>query len=190
MKRFALIAALLFHALPAAAQGLPTRIGVVDFQKALNEVEEGKKAKKNLETKFAAKSQELKAQEGELATMKQALEAQSVMLSEDARRAKMSELQEKAIAFQQAVIESEREMAAMEQELTGDILVRLGDVAAQIGKEQGYTLILEATAVIYSPDHQDVTGQVIQRFNQKAPAKSGGTAKPASGAKPAESKSP
>ncbi len=188
MKKLFVLFTHLLLAVPALAQGLPARIGVVDFQHALNEVEEGKKAKKTLEGKYEGKRQELESRKAELETLKQALEAQAVMLSDQARRSKEEDYSEKLVAFQQALMESNQEMAAMEQDLTGDILEKLSNVAATIGKEQGYTLIIEATAVVYSPDYQDITPQVIQRFNQKAPPKT--TPAPAAGTKPAGTKTP
>lgn len=166
---FALICSIFVFLAPpdASAQGLPTRIGVVDFQRALLEVEDGKKAKKTLETRFEQKRQALEAKKAEIEQMKTSLEAQAVMLSADARRAKEDEYQQKVIAFQQEMMESQQEMAMMEQELTGDILTKLGDVAEQIGREQGYTLIVEAGTVVYVADGLDITAQVITRYNAK-----------------------
>lgn len=153
--------------LASLAQGLPTRIGVVDFQRALLEVEDGKKAKKTLETRFETKRQALEAKKAEIEQMKTSLEAQAMMLSEQARKTKEEEYQQKVMAFQQEMMESQQEMAMMEQELTGGILEKLGDVAEGIGKEQGYTLIVEAGTVVYVGDGLDLTTQVISRYNTK-----------------------
>ena len=69
--------------------------------------------------------------------------------------------------FQQEVAADQQEMAMMEQELTGGILERLLNVAQAIGKEQGYTLVIEAQAVVFAEDTLNITNQVIARFNAK-----------------------
>ena len=59
-------------ALPAYAQQL--KIGLVDFQKALNEVEEGKRAKAGLKAQFESKQKALNAKQESLKKLKNELE--------------------------------------------------------------------------------------------------------------------
>ncbi|MCO4768734.1 MAG: OmpH family outer membrane protein [Deltaproteobacteria bacterium] len=154
-------------ALPSMASAQTMKLGVVDFQAALNDVEEGKKARKVLETRFEEKRMGLEARRTELETMRENLEAQKALLSEDALRGKEAEFNTLAVEFQQDMVEAQQEMALMEQELTGGILEKLLNVAQAIGKEQGYTLIVEAQAVVFADDSLDITSQVIARFNTK-----------------------
>jgi len=153
--------------LPTMASAQTQKLGVVDFQSALNQVEEGKKARKTLEARYEEKQMALTARQTELEQMKESLEAQAALLSEDALRAKEAEFNAKAVQFQQDTVAAQQEMAMMEQELTGTILEKLLNVAQAIAKEQGFTLVVEAQAVVFAADSLDITDQVIARFNTK-----------------------
>lgn len=156
---------LLLASAPAFAEG--PKVGIVDLQRALNESEEGKTAKRTLEQRFEAARQEVEGKRAAIELMGQDLEAGRPMLSEDALREKESEYQGQMLEFQQMLMESQQEMAMMEQELTGDILEKLYAVAGTIGAEGGYNLVIEATAVVYVNGTTDITDQVIARFNSK-----------------------
>lgn len=168
MRRFMLPLLLLaLLALPASAAAQTLKLGVVDFQQALNDVEEGKKARATLEQRFEEKRLSLEARKAELEQMSENLEAQKTLLAESALRAKEAEFNKKAMAFQQDMMEANQEMAVMEQELTQDILAKMLNVAQAIAKEQGFTFVVEAQSVVYSDDAYDLTQQVIDRYNNK-----------------------
>ena len=167
MRRFMLPLMLLALALPASAAAQTMKFGVVDFQQALNDVEEGKKARKVLETRFEEKRLGLEARKAELEQMQESLEAQKTLLSETALRAKEAEFNKKAMTFQQDMMEANQEMQMMEQELTADILEKMLAVAQAIAQEQGFNFVVEAQSVVYADDSFDLTDQVIARFNTK-----------------------
>ncbi len=76
------------------------KFGSVDIQRAVNECNAGKEAKKEI-TKEVEKFQRLIAEkQKELQTMKETLEKQAPMLNTDARAAKEKEYQSKARDFQ------------------------------------------------------------------------------------------
>jgi len=156
----------LLVASPVFAQAGP-KLGVVNFQRALNEVEEGRTAKATLEGRYEQARLEVEALRTSVDVMGQDLEAQRPMLSPEALRDKESAYQAKAIEFQQAMMEQQQTMALMEQELTGEILEKLYAVAGTIGAEGGFNLIVESSAVVYVNGTVDITDQVIARFNNK-----------------------
>ncbi len=158
--------AVLFCAPSAFAQA-PVKVGVVDFQRALNEVAEGKKAKATLEQRYESTRLQVEAKRAELQQMKENIEAQGVMLSPDALSEKEQAYQKEMIAFQQVLMESQQEMALMEQELTSGILEKLYKTAQGVGAEAGFNLIVEASAVVFVNGITDITDQVIARFNTK-----------------------
>ena len=155
-------------ALPSTASAQQAmKIGVVDFQQALNDVEEGKSARKVLETRFEEKRLGLEARKAELEQMQESLEAQKNLLSETALRAKEAEFNSKAMTFQQDMMAANQEMQLMEQELTADILEKMLTVAQKIAKEEGYNFVVEAQSVVYADDAYDLTAKVIKTFNDK-----------------------
>lgn len=145
------------------------KIGVVDFQKALNNVDEGKKAKKGLETEFKKKQKQLDIQQKELESMRDELKDQALVLSEDKVRAKQTELQDKFVEFRKKAVEYQQEMARREAELSGQILVKLKEIVSDIGQKEGYTMIVESSAdpVLYVEGKEDLTDRVIKAYNKK-----------------------
>jgi len=150
---------------PAALAQSTPKLGIVDFQRALNEVSEGKKAKANLETRMETIKQDVEKRRRELEVMQEGLD--DMMLSDAAKAEKQTEYQTKAYEFQSMVVTSQQEMTLLEQELTSGILEKLYKVAQGIAAEGGYNLIVEATAVVYVNGTTDITPQVIARYNAK-----------------------
>ena len=156
-----------FAAVPAAYAQAGSKFGIVDFQRALNEVSEGKKAKANLEERYEATRIKVESQRSEVQRMQEDLEAQRVMLSAAALTEKEQALQSKMVEFQQLVMESQQEMGLMEQELTSGILEKLYKVAQGIGAEGGFNMVVESSAVVFFNGVTDITDQVIAKFNSK-----------------------
>jgi outer membrane protein len=149
----------------AAAEG--SKIGIVDLQKALNDCEEGKRARATLEGRFDKAMQLIEKKKAEVQQAQDDLEAQRPMLSASAVKEKEGDLQTKMVEFQQIAMENQQEMSLMEQELTGGILQKLFKTAQTIGAAGGYNLIIEKQTVVYINGVTDITDQVISRYNSK-----------------------
>jgi len=144
-----------------------SKIGIVDLQKALNDCEEGKRARTTLEGRFDKAMQLIEKKKAQVQQTQDDLEAQRPMLSASAIKEKEAELQKKMVEFQQIAMENQQEMTLMEQELTGGILQKLFNTAQTIGAEGGYNLIIEKQTVVYINGITDITDQVIARYNSK-----------------------
>lgn len=172
---FALIAAL---ALPAAARagtqgGAPQGkmsglVGCVDFNRALNEVSDGKRAKQRLESEFREKQQQLGRLQSELKTAGDAIERDRLLLSPDALKDREEQYRGGYSELNQRLETFKREISAKETELTHEILNRLRSIVRDIGREEGYTLILEKSqdVVLYAPEGGDLTDRVIQAYDR------------------------
>lgn len=176
--RFALLARLMAGALvlsavclasvPAFAQQAP-KFGYVDFQRALNEVEEGKQVKAKLERDFKAKQAQLDKKQKEVMDLKTTLEQQAQMLSEDARRKRFAEFQTEMANLQQLYMQLQTELAQAEAEATQKIFERMRTITEEIGKAQNYTMIFERNeaGLLYAPAGADLTNELIKRYNAK-----------------------
>jgi outer membrane protein len=167
-----LIVGVLFSALVlpsmAAAEGL--RVAYVDLNFALNNVEEGKKAKSILERDYKKKKTELEAANTELQALRSELETKRMVLSEEALRKKLMELESRQVEFQKRLLAHQQEWAKKEAELTNEILKRLVVVVKEIGKAEGYDFVLEKTEsnILYAPAAADLTKKVVARYNKRA----------------------
>jgi len=171
MKRFSIALGLLFvfAVSGTAIADAAITIGVVDFQQALNSVDEGKSAKQRLESEFKKKQKQLDIQQKELEAMKQKIQEQSVVLSREQLQQKQGDFQEKFLAFRKKATEYQQEMLQREAELSGKILNRLKEITQDIGQKEGFTLIVEKSndPIIYVESKTDLTDRVVKVYNKK-----------------------
>mgnify|MGYP001811669587 FL=1 len=158
----------------AAAQA---KIGVVDLQRAINETEDGRQAKRRLTKLFEERQKSLDAKQNSLKAQKESLERQQGVLSEDAFRKKAEKFQQELMELQNEYMQYQQELSSKEGELTQKILEKMQVILRRIGQTDGYTLIMEANegGVVWVPSNLDLTDILIQRYNKQA--KQGGGAK-------------
>jgi outer membrane protein len=148
------------------------KIGVVDLMKALNESDAGKKAKAELEEMIKAKQTVIDEKGKEIEKMKGDIEKQSSVLSTDAKKAKEDELEKMIREYQRIVSDSQSEVKKRESELTSGILQEIRAIVDQMGKDGGYTMIIENAEgiVLYSKKDLNLTDVVIKKFNESKKA--------------------
>jgi outer membrane protein len=162
---FLLAALLVSSCLPRFAHA--QKIGVADMQRALQETEDGRKAKDTLKKLFEQRQKMLDKQQTDLKTLKDSIEKQRAVLSQDVLQKKAEEYQKAMMELQQTYVEFQREIAAKEGELTKPILERMQRILRRMGQAEGYSLILERgeAGVVYIPSTYDLTDVLIQRYN-------------------------
>lgn len=141
------------------------KVGVVDLQRALNEVEEGATAKAALKKEFDEKQRQLDSRQNELKKLKDELDAQSTMMTSEKKQEKVADLQKKLLEVQQLYYSLQQDLSKREGEVTGQIFQKMGVILASMGAEQGYSAILEKSAVPYFKPALDVTNELIRRYN-------------------------
>ncbi len=157
------ILALAATSTPALAQQL--RIGVVDMETAMYEVEEGRRARTTLESKRDEYLSERERRQQDLTQRQEQLEAQAVMLSPEAMQAQEQELYNLAMEGQMYVYETEQQIMALNQQLFGDILEKMERVCKAVAQEEGWDLIVDAAVVYSFTPEMDLTQKVITRYN-------------------------
>lgn len=142
------------------------RIAVVDLQRAINEVQDGKSAKAQLEGMMGQKRAALEAMEADLQTRVEAYQKQAMVLSDAARQAKEQELGMAQQTFQQTYMQTQQEIQMAEMQLMDTLIGKLRPVCEKVAKEKGYTMVLESnTGVVWAESSVDITDLVITRYN-------------------------
>ncbi len=150
-----------------SAKAADQKIALVDLQKAVQATAQGKKAKTELETELEKKKKELQKKDADLKKMNEDLEKKKSVLSEEALSKKQAEFQEEMVKFRDVVGKSQMEIQKRERELTQPILDKMRKIIEKVGKEKGYTLILESGPfVLYADKAQDITDDVIKAFEK------------------------
>ncbi|RMG70426.1 MAG: OmpH family outer membrane protein [Nitrospirae bacterium] len=169
MKRIIFLAFVMVFAFTLNAYSEGLKIAVVDLQKALNESEGGKNAKKSLEELIKSKQKLIDEKGKEIEQMKTELDKQSAVLSKEALQKKQDELDKKIREYKRYVQDSQEEVKKKENELTAEILKDLARIIEKIGQEEGYSLILEKAkgVVLFNSEAVDITNRVIERYNKE-----------------------
>ena len=145
------------------------KIAYVDLQKALLEVEDGKAAKAKLKGMFNKRQKQLDVEQEKLKTFKDKLETElkSDLLSDDKKKEKMLEYQQRFYELQQLYVSLQKELGEAEAKETKKIFTRFREILKDIGQTKGYTIILEKTesSVLWARADLDITDLVIQKYN-------------------------
>lgn len=170
LQKAALLALALVPALASAEQ----KLGLVDLQRALNEVDEGKAAKALLKKDFDEKQKQLDARKAEFDKLQADLEKQSVVMSEAAKRDKAAELDRRARELQGIFMQLQKDLSDRERDATKGIYDRMANIVREIAEAEGFTVVLEKGAgVVYAPTSLDLTNELIRKYNARHPAAGG-----------------
>lgn len=143
------------------------KIGCIDIQRAVNECNAGKEAKKII-AKEIEKFQRLYGEkQKELQALKESLDKQALMLTPEARATKEKELQAKSREFQRWIEDTQNEIKQKGMELERNISIGLQKIIQKMGMDEGYTLILEKNdnIVLFSSKTIDLTDKVIKLYD-------------------------
>jgi outer membrane protein len=168
MKRvfllFVCVGLLLSSPLAYAAEA---KIAYINIKRVFNESKRGLKEKEAFTAKVTAKKKAVDKKQQEFQAFKEELEKKAPMLSEQARREKEKEYQQKAKELEWLVKDSNDDLRKLEQEMLDKLMKSLQKVVEKLGAQENYTLILEETAssILYAPKDMDITDQVIKAFD-------------------------
>ena len=160
-----------FSAQPASAQAAKSNIGYVNLQRAIIEVEDGKKAKARLEKTFKQKQTALRAKEQELESMKKRLEGSGMKQDDPKSRAQVLEFQKKFMALRETLMKEQQELKKLEGQALSEITKKLRKIIREIGRRGGYLMIMEAqeSSLLFAKPHLDITNEVIRKYNARHP---------------------
>ena len=156
---------LIFSGLLTAQTALGGGLAVVDFNKAGALVREGAKMQAELEELKADRGQRLKEMETQLMAMQTDYQKQAMILSEDTRKQKETQIMAAQQEFQSAMASAQQELAQVAERKGASLFERLRTTTETIGKEKGYDMVIEASAVIYLGKAEDITAELVTRFD-------------------------
>lgn len=148
-----------------AAEG---KIGVVDFQKVLATSNSGKAAKEQITKEGKRMEEDLKTRGDEIEELRKKFEKESPVMSKEARDEKQRDIRIKIGDAQALQKKYADEFKTFEGKLIKQIQKDVFEIVEDIGKKEGYTMIIEKTAVLYAPESVDITDKLIQMYNAKS----------------------
>jgi outer membrane protein len=158
----ATLLALLFS---TASYAEPMKLAVVDVEKAILSIADGKAAKSKLEREAKKKQKALDKEQKELVAMKEQLERQASLLQDSVKRQKAMEMQRRYVTLQEQAVQMQQELKQKEAKLFKPIFEKINTAIEAVAKKHGFKLVLEKRAgVLYATDALDITDKVIKAY--------------------------
>jgi len=169
LRTYCAIVFLSFLALPAAAPGqadlAATRVGYVEMKRLLEQAPQVVAGRERLDAEFRARNDELKADDGRLAALREKLRF-DVTLDE-----------EQTLRLEQEIRILERSIERRRNELRQELQLRRNEeihkveddvnrAVATIAERSGYQLVV-ASPVVYASPAIDITDQVLEHLRQE-----------------------
>lgn len=151
----------------ASAQQL--KVGVVDFQKALGDSDEVKKAFATLAEKYKPRQDELQKLQSDLQSIQQQLD--SGKLNQQAGAELQLQGQRKQRDAQRLADDLQADSQRDSQEIEAKLVQKMRDVVSKLAAEKGFDVVLEASPTLYFKPALDITADAVAAYNKAYPAK-------------------
>ncbi len=167
MIRIMMVSALVLGLLaPAAAEAKKLKIGVVNMQRAVSQTSDGKRAekrlmrmKKKLEGQLNSKMKKFYAEE-------KALRKSWAILKDSEKRKRAEASQKRFQSLRKEYLLAERRLMKQKAKALQTISRKLSQIIQRIAKRDRYDYIFNNVAVLWAPQHVDLTNEVIRLYNR------------------------
>ncbi|MBW1721288.1 MAG: OmpH family outer membrane protein [Deltaproteobacteria bacterium] len=164
-----IFAIFLFFSTNALAAG--TKIAVIDMDAFKRKSVSFQKIRSAMQKKHNAMQAKLDQEQKALKKLEQEFEKQKLMLSLDAQEDKRLELDKKRRYVKYLYEDFTMEMKVLDREATKKVMRNLEKIVKRIGKNGGYSLIIEkrTPGLMYFDQALDITDQVVKIYDRENP---------------------
>ena len=155
-----------------AAPALAGKIGFLDVERAVSTVKQGQAQIKALEEWAEPRREQLEQMRARAVELTNQVAAQRSVATPDVIAQLEKDVVAARRAFEDAGRTFNRDVEAKQNELLGDVALRLGQVASEYGKANDFDAVftLQAQPLIYISDGADLTDTVIRLYDERYPA--------------------
>lgn len=170
-----LVVALLFSLAVAPSGQAAGKIGTVSVQDVLDQAVVAVAARRQIEAEFEKHRSALQREQGELEALRDEIEKKSSVWSEQVRGQKERELQRRYREFEVRNEDAQLAVQQVEKNLMEPILRELNAIIDELGKKEGYDLILEytmkglrsRTGLLYAADALNISTKVREELDRR-----------------------
>jgi outer membrane protein len=143
------------------------KIGVIDFQRIIDESNAGKRSAVEIKSQGKKMEKILKEKETDVEKLRKTLEQKALVMSEEAREEKEREMRIRTNDLRSLRKRYLDTLKELNLKLSDRIRKDVFDLVEDVGRREGYLLILERRVggVVYAPNAIDITDGVIQKYN-------------------------
>jgi outer membrane protein len=166
--QFVLMAALLF---PASMWAQASKVAVVDFERAVVESVEGKKAAERFNTKMEERTKELQGLQKQLEDNQTKLRTGERALSDAVKADLTRQIDRLQTELTRKNEDAQKEMEGLRQELLQPIAGFASQLLTAYCQQQGYTVVVDISAptsnVLYYSPENDITAGFVKTLDQE-----------------------
>ena len=168
MKKYIIVYLLLFINIALG----DVKIGYVDSQQIMTQYEGFRMAQVDLEKEQKRLEAEYLVLQQQVDSLYQSFQKQEFMMSEERKREKATEIQQKERELQEFGMKKlgpqNSELVQIQNQLMQPILKVFSDACNKVGADQGYDFIFDAGTggLLYSLDSHNITDEVIEEMNK------------------------
>lgn len=165
----------------AAAADKGYKIATISLQQVLSSSPSAQAAKKKLEAKLDDLNKKIQEQKDKQDALRAEMEKKSSVWSETVKQQREREFLKREGEIKILSDDAKREFGDYEKSIMNPILLELHEAIAELGKAQGYTLILEysqqglesKSGLLYADDSLDISAQLSEALEKRLAKKKG-----------------
>ena len=144
------------------------KLGYFNLQTIIDRSEMGKEGLGKFQGEMKRVREKLEAQRQEVKVLQDEFKTKEQVWSNDVKKAKLQEIMAREGKLKRAFEQANRELAKREQAILEPLKDRMLEVISRIGKEDGYTMILDTveSGIAYAPASLDLTDRIIRELNE------------------------
>jgi outer membrane protein len=161
----------------AAAPASNGRVAVVDFQRAITENSDGKKAQEKFVAELTRRQKEFDEKQKSLTDAQTKLQTGDKALSDTAKADLAKTIDRLNTELQRMNDDAQKDLGDLQQQLFRPIAEKAQDAVKSYSTENGFAVVFDvssqANSIIYRDDIADITTEIIRRIDAappKAPA--------------------
>jgi outer membrane protein len=166
-----------------------SNVVVVDFERAVVESKEGKKASDKFNATLQAKQNEVEKKQKELEDQQRKLQNGVRTLNDAAKNELQRDIDRRTTELTRINEDGQKELQRLRDELLRPIAERATALLNAMAAEHGYTLVVDVsnpdTNVIYASEKNNITTELVKRIDASVPPESAEAPKTGAPAAPA-----
>ena len=152
-------------------QAAELKFGLIDFQRVVEKSTPGQRVEADLKKEGERMEAELKKDKEELQALKDKMEREAMVMSREAREEKEIEFRVKARNLQEKDQRYRQEFVGKQRQEIDNLRKVVLEIAQEIGKKEGFTMIVSKVGVLYNDPSVDLTDKVVQLLNKRLAGK-------------------
>jgi len=142
-------------------------IGFIDTARAISESDEGKALLAQIESELAEDQAKLEGLRDEFQSLRDTLETDADIMSDDERRRHQKLMEDNRTDFQFELQKYQRELQERQQEVLEEMAPKVNAALADIIELEGMDVVFERQVATFVNPKHDITRRITEKLNEK-----------------------